>query len=100
MLQFEPLTIDQMREKITRVPLTEARGQWAELLNQVGYGDERVVLLRHNKPIAVLLSVKEFERLVNCEAYQQFREAVEALGETGGDCAETSHADCQPVTNG
>lgn len=35
--------------------MTEARAQFAELINRVGYGKERIVLTRHGKPLVALV---------------------------------------------
>ena len=36
------------------ISVTEARAQFSELLNRVGYGGEEVVITRHGKPLVVL----------------------------------------------
>lgn len=45
------------------VPVTQARAQIADLVNRVVYGAERVVLTRHGKPIAGLVSAEDLDRL-------------------------------------
>jgi prevent-host-death family protein len=45
------------------VPVTQARAQLAELVNRVVYGGEQVVLTRHGKPLAALVSAADLERL-------------------------------------
>lgn len=37
------------------IPVTEARAQFSELVNRVGYGKERIVLTRHGKPLVALV---------------------------------------------
>ena len=37
------------------IPVTEARAQFAELVNRVGYGGEEIVLTRHGKPLVALV---------------------------------------------
>jgi prevent-host-death family protein len=37
------------------VSVTDARAQFSELLNRVGYGKERIILTRHGKPLVALL---------------------------------------------
>lgn len=35
--------------------MTEARAQFSELVNRVGYGKERIVLTRHGRPLVALV---------------------------------------------
>jgi len=44
-------------------PLSRAKSELSELVNRVRYGRERVVLSRHNKRVAALVSIEELERL-------------------------------------
>lgn len=41
------------------IPVTEARAAFAELINRVGYGGERIVLTRHGKPLVALVPASE-----------------------------------------
>ncbi len=43
-----------------QVPLTQARAELADLVNRVAYGGERVVLTRHGKPLAAIVSADDF----------------------------------------
>ncbi|RAY14012.1 type II toxin-antitoxin system Phd/YefM family antitoxin [Actinomadura craniellae] len=45
------------------VPVTEARKDLAELVNQVAYQGERVVLTRHGKAMAAIVSAADLELL-------------------------------------
>lgn len=45
------------------VPVTKARAELADLVNRVVYGGERVVLTRHGKPVAAIVSAAELELL-------------------------------------
>jgi prevent-host-death family protein len=40
---------------IREIPVTQARDELAELLNQVAYAHERIILTRHGKPVAGLV---------------------------------------------
>lgn len=40
---------------VLEIPVTEARAQFAELINRVGYGGEEIVLTRHGKPLVALV---------------------------------------------
>ncbi len=37
------------------IPVTEARAQFSELINRVGFGKEIIVLTRHGKPLVALV---------------------------------------------
>jgi prevent-host-death family protein len=45
------------------IPVTQARAEFADLVNRVVYGAERVVLTRHGKSIVALVSAADLERL-------------------------------------
>jgi len=45
------------------IPVTQARADFAELVNRVVYGGERIVMTRHGKPLAALVSAADLERL-------------------------------------
>ncbi len=40
---------------VVEIPVTEARAQFAELVNRVGYGGEEIVLTRHGKALVALV---------------------------------------------
>ncbi|MFJ6866499.1 type II toxin-antitoxin system Phd/YefM family antitoxin [Streptomyces termitum] len=50
------------------IPVTQARAELADLINRVVYGDERVVVTRHGKPLVALVSAADLERLEKMEA--------------------------------
>lgn len=41
------------------ISVTEARADFSELINKVGYGHERVVITRHGKPLVALVPAEE-----------------------------------------
>ncbi|NUR73312.1 MAG: type II toxin-antitoxin system Phd/YefM family antitoxin [Hamadaea sp.] len=45
------------------VPVTQARAEFADLVNRVVYGGERVVVTRHGKPLVALVSAADLARL-------------------------------------
>jgi len=45
------------------IPVTQARADFAELVNRVSYGGERIVMTRHGKPLAAIVSAADLERL-------------------------------------
>lgn len=48
---------------MTTTTVSEARQNFPELLNRVGYGQERIVIERHGKPVAVIISPEDLQRL-------------------------------------
>lgn len=58
------------------IPVTQARAELADLINRVVYGDERVVVTRHGKPLVALVSAADLARLESLKA-----EEVTAAGE-------------------
>ncbi len=45
------------------IGMAEAKSKLADLVGQVAYGGQHFVLERRGRPMAVLISVKEYERL-------------------------------------
>jgi prevent-host-death family protein len=45
------------------IPVTQARADFAELVNRVVYAGERIVMTRHGKPLVALVSAADLERL-------------------------------------
>jgi prevent-host-death family protein len=43
--------------------VTQARDELADLVSRVAYGHERIVLTRHSKPVACLVSPEDLARL-------------------------------------
>lgn len=46
------------------IQASEFRNEYSEIINQVCYKGKSILLERHGKPVAVLLSVDEYERLL------------------------------------
>lgn len=55
---------------VTEIPMTDARAHLADLANRVVYGGEHVVLTRHGKPFAALVSIQDLDRIEVAEAAQ------------------------------
>ena len=55
-------------EMLASVTATEARVHFGELLQRVGQGEKGIVVKRLGQPVAVILSIDEYERLVLPEA--------------------------------
>jgi prevent-host-death family protein len=54
------------------IPVTQARADFADLVNRVVYGAERVVLTRHGKSIVALVSAADLERLEALDALEAY----------------------------
>jgi prevent-host-death family protein len=53
---------DEIRN-MTTMTISDARNNLPELLNRVGYGQERILVERHGKPIAAIISLEDLRRL-------------------------------------
>ncbi|GAA4589402.1 type II toxin-antitoxin system Phd/YefM family antitoxin [Planotetraspora phitsanulokensis] len=63
------------------IPVTQARAVFAELVNRVAYGGERIVMTRHGKPIVALVPAADLERpQAQEDTEQQPPETVIRLG--------------------
>jgi prevent-host-death family protein len=47
--------------------ISEARGEFSALVNRAAYRQERVLLTRHGKPIAAIISTEDLELLETLE---------------------------------
>lgn len=61
------------------LPVTEARAQLADLVNRVAYSGDRIVLTRHGRPMAVLVSVDTAEAVADSDAAVSDASTVEQL---------------------
>ncbi|MEO6865127.1 MAG: type II toxin-antitoxin system Phd/YefM family antitoxin [Gemmatimonadaceae bacterium] len=50
-----------------RLPASEARQKVSEILNEVAYGHERVMLQRHGKDVAAVISAEDLQRFEELE---------------------------------
>lgn len=50
------------------IPVTQARAEFADLVNRVVYAGERVVVTRHGRPLVALISAADLERLEAMDA--------------------------------
>ncbi|AWT41762.1 MULTISPECIES: type II toxin-antitoxin system Phd/YefM family antitoxin [Streptomyces] len=76
------------------IPVTQARAELADLINQVVYGGERVVVTRHGKPLVALVSADDLRRLeeLDSSAEEPVIRSVSAVRETGsGPAARERH---------
>jgi prevent-host-death family protein len=66
---------------MTRIPASEARLQFAEVVNKVAFGGERVVLHRHGKDVAALVPMEDLQLLQQLENRMDLELARAALAE-------------------
>ncbi|MFD9911073.1 type II toxin-antitoxin system prevent-host-death family antitoxin [Streptomyces sp. NPDC059063] len=66
------------------IPVTQARAELADLINRVVYGDERVVVTRHGKPLVALVSAADLRRLEEMQeaAQEPVISSVSSVGAT------------------
>ena len=64
---------------MTEMRASEARANFADTLNRVAYGGERIVLHRRGRPVAVLVAVEDLEALEAAEDADDVRVAMERL---------------------
>ena len=63
------------------ITVATAKNQFSDLLRRAEYGGERVVVERHGKPVAVIVSTDDLKRLEALEEAEDVREARHALKE-------------------
>ncbi len=65
------------------LPLGKARGNFAEIINKVAYGGERVTITKHGKDAVAIVSLGDLDLLEAIETQIDINEALEALKEPG-----------------
>lgn len=63
------------------IGVAQAKNQFSDLLRRAEYAGERVVVHRHGKPVAAIVSTQDLERLQALEDGDDVRDAVAALKE-------------------
>ena len=66
---------------MARLPASEARESFSEVVNQVAFGGERVVLQRHGKDVAAIVPVSDLRFLEAVEDKLDLEAARRALSE-------------------
>lgn len=66
------------------VNATEARNKFLELINRAGYGQERIQIQRHGKPVAAIISCKDLARLEALEDAIESAALKKAMAESEG----------------
>ena len=58
---------------MTKMTASEARKGFSETLNRVAFGKERIVLHRHGRDVAALISIEDLELLRAIEDISTYR---------------------------
>ena len=66
-----------------RIPARDAREKLADILNRVSMRGDRIVLHRHGKDVAAVVSVDDLRLLESLEDHLDVEAAREALSEPG-----------------
>lgn len=61
------------------ISTANAKNQFSEVMNRAAFGKERIVLTRHGKPMAALVSVEDLAKLEDLENQADLAEARKAL---------------------
>ncbi len=83
------ISYNQEGSVMTPLSVTEARSHFADILNRVGYGGERIVLQKHDKKLVAIIPVEDLELLEAIEDRIDVLEAEAALAEDEGKEAIT-----------
>ena len=62
-----------------RLPASQARERFSEILNEVAFGHERLVLQRHGKDVAAVISAEDLKRFEELEDRADLRDMEEVL---------------------
>ena len=71
---------------IRQITAMHARQAFGELLNEVKYRHDKILITKAGKPIAALIDVELFEKITKMK--QEFDELTTELGGTFAGCAE------------
>jgi len=66
---------------MTKMSASKIREQFAEALNQVAYGGERIIIHRRNRSLAALVHIDDLKLLEAIEDKIDIKEAKKALKE-------------------
>ena len=58
-------------DRFMQITATKAKDQFSNLLERVRVSSERIVIEKHGKPAAALVSVADFERLQRLDAFER-----------------------------
>jgi prevent-host-death family protein len=80
------------------ISTVDARNRFADFVNRVGYGKERIILTRHGKPVAAMIPIEDLEYLEAIEAdedaydLQVAEERLRTIDEEGNRSIGTGQA--------
>jgi len=72
---------------------TAARGKFAEIVNRVEYGGERVIVRRHNRDVAAVIPIEDLRLLQEVEDRMDIKDALKALREPRGKTSKQLKAE-------
>jgi prevent-host-death family protein len=64
-----------------KLSTSEARQEFADIINRAAYGGERVILHRRKKPVAAVVPIEDVEFLEQLEERHDIEEARKRLNE-------------------
>lgn len=64
-----------------KLSATQARQEFADIVNRAAYGGERVILHRRKKPVAAVVPIEDLEFLEQLEDRSDIEEARKRLNE-------------------
>ncbi len=64
---------------MSSIPLSKAREQLPEIVNQVAYGSKHIIFTRRGKKVAAIISIEELEFLEALEDRINIEDAMKAL---------------------
>ena len=64
---------------MTRLPASQARERFSEILSEVAYGHERIILQRHGKDVAAVISAEDLKRFEELEDRADLLEMEQVL---------------------
>jgi prevent-host-death family protein len=67
---------------LATIPATEARQQLPDLIDQAAYGGARIAIAKHGKPMAVLISYSDLQRLEALEDAHDLALYQQAMAES------------------
>lgn len=79
-----PMTARVTVEASPVLDLTQARARLTESVNRVSYRGERIVIQRHGRPVAALVSVEDLALIRELEDRIDLEDARKALAEANG----------------
>lgn len=71
MQQLNHLSEQPEGEGPVHISTVAIRANFSELINQVIYGQKHLILMRHHKPIAGIISTKDLSEIANAQAIQE-----------------------------